>query len=107
MNESFAVVLVTVPDIETGRRLARVALESRSAACVNLVPGIESHYWWEGKLDKSSEVLLVIKTTREKLAELEKQVVGNHPYDTPEFVVLPITQGTERYLKWLAGSVSG
>jgi periplasmic divalent cation tolerance protein len=107
MNEQFAVVLVTVPDIETGRRLAKIALESRSAACVNLVPGLESHYWWEGKLDTSNEVLMVIKTSRQTLAELEKQIVANHPYETPEFVVLPITHGTERYLKWLAASITG
>ena len=105
MNEEFAVVLVTVPDIETGRRLASIALENRAAACVNLVPGLESHYWWEGKLDKSNEVLMLIKTSQQKVAELEKQILANHPYDTAEFVVLPITQGTQRYLDWLAASV--
>ena len=106
MNEQFAVVLVTVPDIETGRRLARLALENRAAACVNLVPGLESHYWWEGKMDKSNEALLLIKTTRDRLVELEKQLLANHPYDTPEFVVLPITDGAERYLAWLSRSVA-
>jgi periplasmic divalent cation tolerance protein len=107
MNEQFAVVLVTVPDTDTGRKLARTALEARLAACVNLVPGLESHYWWEGKLDTSNEVLMLIKTTRDKLAALEKLILTNHPYDTAEFVVLPITQGAERYLKWIEGSVSG
>jgi periplasmic divalent cation tolerance protein len=104
MDEPFAVAMVTVPDVETGRRLARTILEARAAACVNLIPGLESHYWWEGKLDTSSEVLLLIKTTGEKLSGLEKLVLANHPYDTAEFIVLPITQGAERYLKWVESS---
>ena len=105
MEERFAVVLVTVPDIDTARRLARLVLEARAAACVNVVPGVESHYWWEGKIDSSNELLLLMKTTRDKLRSLEQLVLKNHPYDTAEFVVLPITQGSERYLNWLETSV--
>ena len=107
MDNPFAVVLVTVPDLETGRRLARLVLEGRFAACVNLVPGLESHYWWEGKLDSSNEALMVMKTTGDKIAGLEKAILANHPYDTAEFVVLPITHGAARYLKWIESSVSG
>jgi len=105
MDERFAVVLVTVPDMETGRRLARTVLEARVAACVNLVPGMESHYWWQGKLDQSAEVLLLIKTTSDKIGHLERIVLANHPYDTPELIVLPITQGTKRYLDWIEASI--
>lgn len=99
------VVLVTVPDRRVARRLAQVILEARAAACVNIVPGVESHYWWKGKLERSSELLLVIKTTPARLAELERLVHAHHPYDTPAFVVLGISAGSERYLAWIGDSV--
>lgn len=102
----FAAVLVTAPNLRTARRLARGAVEGRFAACANLVPRIESHYWWQGRIETSTEVLLVMKTTRKKLAALEKFILENHPYDTPEFVALPLARGTKRYLDWLSASVS-
>ena len=101
----YAVVLVTAPDLKTARKLAKAALAARLAACVNLVPKIESHYWWQGQLESSAEVLLILKTTKAKLFALERLVLANHPYDTPEFVVLPLRGGTERYLAWLSDSV--
>lgn len=94
-------VLVTAPDLKTARKLARAALAGRLAACANLVPKIESHYWWQGKIESSSEVLLVFKTTTRRLAALEKLVVKLHPYDTPEFVVVNLSAGNSRYLAWL------
>ena len=101
----FAVVLVTAPDLKTARRLARGALTARLIACANLVPKIESHYWWQGKIESAAEVLMVCKTTQTKLAAFEQFILKNHPYDTPEFVVLPLAKGTARYLDWLAASV--
>jgi len=106
-SRSYAVVLVTVPDLRTARRLAQSALRHRLAACVNLIPKIESHYWWQGRLAKGSEILMVLKTTRAKLAHLEKHILAAHPYDTPEFVVLPLAGGAKRYLAWLSESVAG
>lgn len=102
----FAVVLVTAPDLKTGRKLARAALVARLVACVNVLPSIESHYWWQGKLESSPEALLVMKTTANHLAALEDLIVAQHPYDTPEFIVLPITRGNRRYLAWLEDSVA-
>ena len=101
-----AVVLVTAPDLRTARRLARAALEARLVACANLIPRLESHYWWQGKLESGKEVLIVFKTTRARLAALEKLVLAEHPYDTPEFVVLPLDGGNARYLDWLTASVT-
>jgi uncharacterized protein involved in tolerance to divalent cations len=101
----FALVLVTAPDLDTARALAKAALGARLVACANLVPGLESHYWWREKLERSREVLLVFKSTKDKLAALEKIILKMHPYDTPEFIVLPITSGTSGYLDWLAASV--
>jgi periplasmic divalent cation tolerance protein len=98
-------VLVTAPDVKVARKLAAVCLEARLAACVNIVPRVESHYWWQGKLERGNELLLVIKTTTARLSALEKCVLANHPYDTPEFVVLPIAAGNRRYLEWISGSV--
>jgi periplasmic divalent cation tolerance protein len=97
----FRIVLVTAPNLKTARRLARAALRKRLAACANLVPGLESHYWWRGKMESSREVLLIFKTRASCLKNLEKVILAEHPYDTPEFVVLELTAGTERYLAWL------
>ena len=101
----FAIVLVTAPDLKTGRALARAALQARLVACANLVPRIESHYWWKGKRETSEEVLLLFKTSRAKLVALEKLILARHPYDTPEFVVLPLRGGNQRYLDWLGRSL--
>ncbi len=100
----FAVVLVTAPDLKTARALAKSALQARLIACANLIPKIESHYRWQGKMESSAEVLLILKTTKSKLAALEKLILARHPYDTPEFVVLPIAAGNKKYLAWLAAS---
>jgi periplasmic divalent cation tolerance protein len=102
----YALVLVTAPDVKTARRLAQAALAARLAACVNLIPRVESHYWWRGKMESGAEVLLVLKTARPRLGALEKLIVSKHPYDTPEFVVLPLAGGSKRYLNWLGASVA-
>ena len=99
-------VLVTAPDLEAARGLARGLLEARLAACVNLVSQIESHYWWQGKIDSSQEVLMLIKTTSAQIPELERAVLDHHPYDTAEFVVLPAAGVTEKYWRWVQDSVS-
>jgi len=104
-REKFAVVLVTAPDMKTARKLTKAALEARLIACANLIPRIESHYWWQGKVERSAEVLMVSKTTSRCVAALEKLIVRKHPYDTPEFVVLPLNRGNKRYLDWLQSSV--
>jgi len=99
---NFSLVLVTAPDLKTARILAKTALRAKLIACANLVPKIESHFWWRGKIESGAEVLLVLKTQKSKLAALEKLILARHPYDTPEFLVLPVTAGSEKYLAWLA-----
>jgi periplasmic divalent cation tolerance protein len=98
----FAVVLVTAPDLRVARRLARAALEARLAACANLVPRIESHYWWREAIERATEILILLKTTRARLAALERLILANHPYDTPEFIVVPLVGGSARYLDWVS-----
>ena len=104
-NSKFAVVLVTAPDLKTGRKLARAALAARLVACVNLIPRIESHYWWQGRIAGGAEVLLVMKTTIARLAALEELILTHHPYSTPEFIVLSIARGNRRYLDWMQASL--
>jgi periplasmic divalent cation tolerance protein len=100
----FSVILVTAPDLKNARTLARAALEARLIACANLVPRIESHYRWRGKIESGAEVLLVLKTRQSKLAALEKLILARHPYNTPEFLVLPLSAGSKKYLDWLSAS---
>jgi periplasmic divalent cation tolerance protein len=99
---AFKLILVTTPDLKIARRLARAALAARLIACANLVPKLESHYRWQAKLERSAEVLIIMKTTAARVAALEKLIVAKHPYDTPEFVVLNLTGGAKKYLAWLA-----
>jgi periplasmic divalent cation tolerance protein len=98
--------LVTCATLEEARKIARTVVEKRLAACVSIVThAIESFYTWEGKLENSSEYLLMIKTIDGRLEELQKEVLALHSYDTPEFIVLPIATGSEAYLKWLGECV--
>ena len=92
--------MVTVSSPEEGRRLAQGILEKRLAACVNLVPNIESHYWWQGKLEKSEEILLLIKSSTEQFDALKAFVQLNHSYDCPEVVALEPREITPTYRQW-------
>ncbi len=102
LASKFAVVLVTAPDLKTGRALAKAALQARLIACANLIPKIESHYRWRGKIESGAEALLILKTTNSKLAALENLILASHSYDTPEFLVLSLSAGNKKYLGWLA-----
>jgi periplasmic divalent cation tolerance protein len=102
---AFALVLVTAPDLKIARRLARAALRERLIACANLIPKVESHYRWQGKIESSAEFLLLLKSTRSRLAALERFIIANHPYDTPEFLVINLNRGNKRYLQWLSDCV--
>ena len=98
-------ILVTAPDLKVARKLARGALGKRLVACANIIPKMESHYWWRGKINSSAEVLIVFKTSQPKVRAFEQFVLANHPYDTPEFVALSIASGTKRYIEWISASV--
>ena len=100
-------VLVTAPDVETGKRLARALVEQRLAACVNLVPGLVSVYRWDGEVCEDGEVLLVVKTTAARLPEVEALLEREHPYDVPECVALAPAAVEAKYRAWLLGEVDG
>ena len=97
----FRIALVTAPDLKTARRLSRSALEARLIACANLIPKVESHYRWQGRIERGTEVLMILKTTANCLKPLEKLIIAEHPYDTPEFIILDLRGGNKRYLSWL------
>lgn len=95
------VVLCTCADRSKAERIATSLVEERLCACVNILPGIESLYRWEGKLERSSEILLFIKTTQQRFEDLRTRLAELHSYDTPEIIALPITAGAESYLRWI------
>ena len=95
------VALVTVPDRETGDRIAQALVTESLAACVNVIPGVVSTYRWQGEIQRDDELLLVIKTRREKMEALQARAIELHPYDTPEVIALDITGGSPAYLNWI------
>lgn len=101
----FAIVLVTAPDLKTARMLANAALQARLVACANLVSGVESHYWWNEKIENSAEILIIFKTQKPRLAALEKLILARHPYDTPEILALPLSAGAGKYLEWIGNAL--
>ena len=100
------VVLMTAPTLEEARLLAEKLVETQLAACVQILPEMESVYRWQGKVERQPEHLLLAKTTADRFAELERVVRAMHSYDTPEIVALPLTEGSSDYLKWLHESVN-
>lgn len=99
------VVLMTASNAEEAERIAEALLNSRLAACVQILPKIQSIYRWKGEVARDTEVLLLAKTTRAKFDELEKAVRAIHSYETPEIIALPVTAASEPYLKWLISEV--
>jgi periplasmic divalent cation tolerance protein len=96
------VVLVTCSSAVEARRIARAVVEARLAACVNILPGaVTSIYRWKGKVESAKERLLLIKTSRKKMAQLRAAVERLHSYDVPEFLALPIAVGSPMYLDWM------
>ena len=98
------IVLMTAPDLEVGKRLARALVERKLAACVNLVPGATSIYTWQAQIEEAAEVMLVAKTTADRIAALEAAVAELHPYDVPEVVVLDAVHVEAKYRAWLVGA---
>lgn len=103
MATPYLVVLVTAPP-KKADGLARGLVSARLAACVNVVPGLVSHYRWEGKVRRDRESLLVIKTRAALLKKVETWVKKHHPYTVPEVLALPVTGGSREYLSWLAAN---
>lgn len=104
--DAAVVVLVTFATLEEARSFSKAAVSARLAACVQLHPGVESIYRWNGAVEHSEEVSGVVKTTRGALQALEDCYRSMHSYEVPEFLVLPVDGGGKLYLEWLRESVS-
>ena len=101
-NATARIVLTTAASPEEARRIARALVEERLAACATLIPAVESIYRWQGRIETSAETMLLLKTEMAQLKALEDRLLALHSYDTPEFLVLPVEAGNEKYLRWLS-----
>lgn len=100
-NNEHIIILITVADQEEARLISRVLLKQRKAACMNIIPGVSSLFWWQEKIDSAEESLLIMKTRSELLDEVIQLVKEIHSYDVPEIIALPIIDGNKDYLEWI------
>ena len=106
MQPEYVIVLTTLPADADGPGFGRTLVEERLAACVNVLPAMESVFRWEGQVEQDTERQVVIKTSRERIVALWDRIRELHPYEVPEFIVLPILDGSDAYLRWLGESTT-
>ena len=102
---SHIVVFVTMKDGDEAQKIAKALVKRRQAACVNIVPGVDSHFWWKDKLDEAKESLIIAKTKESLLPDLIKTVKRLHSYSIPEIIAIPIIGGSRDYLEWIDSEV--
>ena len=100
------VIMVTVANQKEAVKIGKVVVKARLAACVNIIPAIQSIYRWNGKILKSQEVLLIFKSTKARYAVLEKAIKAIHTYDTPEIIALPVKEGMPQYIRWVCSETN-
>ena len=100
--EQALLVLTNLADMASAQALARALVERRLAACVNVLPAVQSIYRWNGAVEEAAEVTLLIKTTAPRYAELEQAIRALHPYELPEVIAVPVSAGLPAYLGWIA-----
>lgn len=103
---NFLLVLCNTPDKETAHKLAKLLLAEKLCACINILPQVESLYIWNDELKETTEVTMLIKTTKASYPELENTMKMNHPYEIPEIIALDITHGLAEYLSWINESTT-
>ena len=106
MPDPAIIVFMTAGSVDEANRLADMLVDKRLAACVQIMREMNSVYRWQGKVERQREVLLIAKTLSSKFAEVEREVVKLHSYETPEIVAFPVTAGSAPYLEWLSANVS-
>lgn len=106
-NRDIVIVLTSLPDRAAAMRLATLLVEDRHAACVNVLADCTSVYRWEGKMETTTEVPLLIKTTSSAYSGLEQKIRANHPYALPEIISVPVGSGLPAYLEWVAAESAG
>ena len=102
--KEYIVALTTCPAVQ-GHSLARILVDKQVCACVNIIPGVRSFYYWNDKITEDSEVILLIKTEAKLEKMLQDAVFENHPYELPEFIVLDIKSGSKNYLDWISANI--
>ena len=95
------VILVTMDNHEEAVRIGEEMVNTKLAACANIIPGIQSIYRWKGKITKAQEVLLILKSTKSRYRALEKAIKAMHTYEIPEIIALPVKEGLDRYMGWV------
>lgn len=106
MTEDIIVVYISLPQDEVNR-ISQGLMDKRLAACINIVPRIESYYWWNDKIERDVEALLIVKTTKDKFNSLRDWVIENHPYDLPEIIAVPLVDGHSDYITWIKKETKG
>ena len=104
--DKYIVVFVTAKDLEEANKIAEGLVARKLVACANIIEGIRSVFWWEGKIDSAKEVLLILKSQEKLFAKIINTVKSLHSYKVPEIIALPIVAGNQDYLKWIDGSVA-
>ncbi len=106
MSQEFIVALSTFPDPETARQISHELVENALVACVNIIPTVESIYFWKDQVEQTAEVLAIFKLTAARFAEFSKRLRQLHPYDVPEIIRLNVAEGSTDYLRWISESCS-
>ncbi len=105
-DEQVLIAMTNVPDAATARTIARALVDTRLAACVNILPGVESVYRWQGAVEEAAELTLLVKTTRHHYPRLQQAILAAHPYDLPEVIAWPLTDGHPAYLNWVVAETA-
>ena len=105
MNKNFIIIMVMCASRLEARRIADRLLKKRLVACSNILSGVDSKFWWKGKVDSAREALLMMKTKKDKFSIIEKEIKRIHSYEVPEIIALPVIAGSKNYLNWIRDSV--
>lgn len=104
--EQVLLVMTNLPDLPSAQAMARALVGAKLAACVNILPGVQSVYRWQGELEEASEASLLVKTTQGRYTQVQQAIIAAHPYDVPEVIALPLADGYPPYLHWVAAEIA-
>lgn len=99
---SYSILFIACPNLKSAKRISQHLLKEKLVACVNILPVIKSEYWWKGKIESHSEVLMIVKTKTDLYQHVEKEVKKLHPYTVPEIISFEIDRGNKDYLNWIS-----
>ncbi len=100
-DEQILLAMTNVPDAATAQSIAHALVDAKLAACVNILPAVQSVYRWQGVVEQANEVTLLIKTTQRRYPQLQRAIVAAHPYELPEVIAWPLSEGHPPYLHWI------